>query len=190
MPKPHLYVLIILLSMINGCGTYVSRQIDYYTYYFGPLRTPIYSGVKWDVENQGEAHSKPVSNLIFIDIPLSFVADCLVLPYTVYEAFRYSDLPEAAVTGNIRRIEMLLSQGASIDETDWQGHTALMGAVIGKQVETVNLLLGKGASVNKRSFFNLTALGYTRGSGEFSEQTPAEKEVRREHFELIQGLLI
>ena len=71
-------LLIIFLLTVNGCGTYVSRQIDYYNYYyFGPLRASTYSGVVWDFENQGASHGQPLSYFVFIDLPLSFAADTL-----------------------------------------------------------------------------------------------------------------
>jgi|CXWL01.1.fsa_nt_gi ankyrin repeat protein len=190
MLKIQTYILTVTLLALNGCGTYVSRQIDYYAYYFGPVRTPIFSGVKWDIENQGAEHGKPISYLIFFDIPLSLLADCIILPYTAYETFGYRGLSEAAVSGDNKQIETLLSYGVAIDEPDWQGHTPLMGAVIGEQIETVDLLLKKGASVNKQSRFGRDALGYLQGPGSFSNEKPGKNEDRRKRREVIRTLLI
>lgn len=179
-----------MFLVLNGCGTYVSREIDYYTYYFGPIRTPTFSGLKWDIENQGAEHGKPISYLIFFDLPFSLLADCLILPYTAYETFSYRGLSEAAIRGDNKQLETLLSYGIAIDEPDWQGHTPLMGAVIGEQIETVDLLLKKGASVNKRSSFGRDALGYLRGPWRFSNEKPAKDEDREKRREVIRTLLI
>lgn len=190
MRRLEIYLLVIIfLLTVNGCGTYVSRQIDYYGYYFGPLRASMYSGVVWDFENQGASHGQPFSYFLFIDLPLSFAADTLILPLTVYERFGLSDLPQAAYKGETQQIKELLAKGVDINGTDWQGHTALMGAVKGAHVDLVRMLLAENAAVNMRSNFGKTALSYGRHYIEYSDRDRKDKQYAEDRMNIIRFLL-
>jgi ankyrin repeat protein len=55
-------------------------------------------------------------------------------------------------------IEMLLAAGANVSLKTDEGNTALMFAVVEKNVESVNLLLQAGAAINERNESGETAL--------------------------------
>lgn len=67
-------------------------------------------------------------------------------------------LHTAASKGNVKAIERLVNEEANIDETDDNGKTPLMYAVILNQKESVMALLKAGADVNTQSDTGNTAL--------------------------------
>jgi ankyrin repeat protein len=66
------------------------------------------------------------------------------------EANMAQQLHAAAGSGDVARINALLSQGASINAQDDQGRTPVMAATHGRHVEAVAALLRAGADVNIR----------------------------------------
>jgi hypothetical protein len=76
-------------------------------------------------------------------------------------SFRDADLfVKAAEKGDIFEIKKLLDKGVDINGKDKNGHTALMGAVFNKQIQTVRFLLEKGADLEVKDWFGSTAKEY------------------------------
>jgi ankyrin repeat protein len=70
---------------------------------------------------------------------------------TVYEkqnAAGALTLPEAAATGTLYRVKVLLEAGADVEESDEHGQTPLMFAVAAGHVEVVRMLCAAGANVH------------------------------------------
>lgn len=76
----------------TGCGTIISR--------FDPkgLATPdhplprVYSGIRTDFRgfwHPDKPGTNNVEGFFLVDIPLSFCADTLILPLTIYEQYQY-----------------------------------------------------------------------------------------------------
>lgn len=57
-------------------------------------------------------------------------------------------LVDAAARGDLPRVQVLLGQGAAIDERDGDGRTALLAATQGNHVAVAQWLIARGASVN------------------------------------------
>lgn len=71
----------------------------------------------------------------------------------------YSDLLQAAGTGDVAQVQALLAQGSDPNlPSGVVGRSALAYAVFFKQVETITVLLEAGADVNVRSDFGHTPL--------------------------------
>jgi uncharacterized protein YceK len=91
-------LLLNVLLISSGCGTidYLNGHRNRYASNDGVKGSPIYGGVKLDANNiyygppgNGVVNMYPVCCLIsIIDIPLSLVADTLLLPYTVTKTIR------------------------------------------------------------------------------------------------------
>jgi ankyrin repeat protein len=80
-------------------------------------------------------------------------------------------LIEAAKTGDITIVKLLLERGANINAADANGGTALTEAVIHAERETVRLLLDKGASVKVRTgalAYPVLAMAAMRGDVEIA----------------------
>lgn len=73
-------------------------------------------------------------------------------------AGRAGSLYQASCDGDMRRVQQLLGQAASINETDLDGQTALHCAVRWGHAELASLLLGRGANVNAQAKYGLTPL--------------------------------
>ena len=58
------------------------------------------------------------------------------------------DLVNAAIKGDLHRVEKLLSKGADVNARSSRGGTALFGASFNGHLDVVQLLLAKGADVN------------------------------------------
>ncbi|PMY04066.1 ankyrin repeat domain-containing protein, partial [Pseudomonas sp. GW460-13] len=59
-------------------------------------------------------------------------------------------LREAAASGNAAQVTALLGQGASIDDRDAQGRTALLLATHHNRVQAARVLIDAGADVNAK----------------------------------------
>ena len=68
-------------------------------------------------------------------------------------------LPLMAATGNIQLLEDLIKRGATIDQTEEQGRTALHVAAARGDEATVRWAIGKGANVEAQDTEGNTALG-------------------------------
>jgi uncharacterized protein len=61
-----------------------------------------------------------------------------------------SKLISASERGDVRAVERLLEQGASVDTRDEGGRTALIAAAFGNRLDVANLLVEAGADVNAK----------------------------------------
>ncbi len=73
----------------------------------------------------------------------------------------------AAMGGDLAKAEEALARGASVDESDSNGTTALMWAVVNDHTNIVNFLLERGANVNLREQEGVTALMWAAENGRF-----------------------
>ena len=71
---------------------------------------------------------------------------------------RYKALYLAAGEGYEETVQMLLDDGANVDEQDWLGSTALDWAAPGGHVETIRVLLSYGCDLKLRDMYENTAL--------------------------------
>ena len=67
-------------------------------------------------------------------------------------------MPEAAATGNLKRVRELVDNGANVNTRDEDGETALMWASCNNHLDIVKLLLEKGADASIKSSDGRTAL--------------------------------
>lgn len=119
----------------------------------GLCREKIYGGTRLDW------HTPHL--LVIFDLPLSFIADTILLPLTIYEVHFFDrSLHDAALAGNLHTISVVLDAGKSVDTTDEYGHTLLMSATVGLHSPIVEELLRRGAKVNALSNSETSALFY------------------------------
>ena len=167
--------LIMVLACQTGCGTLLSRsgETDQYSntkWYAGA----IYSGTILDLRGLS---NEQLRYLAFFDLPLSLAADTIVLPLSLYEETFTGYLQSAALNGDEAGVSEKLTSGTSINQTDWQGHTALMAAAWGGHERLVKLLLEKGADPQLRAKSGHTAWSYAE----------KWKEERPEIHQVIEG---
>ena len=170
-------VLLTLSLLLNGCMTIASRIVDFDE----PLtsdpntdlqRTRIYSGTREDfriISKHADA-----AQILGYDLFLSFVADTILLPLTIYEQFVAGQLQKAASRGDVDAVNAMLDKGTDINETYDHRRTALMYSAWNGHIAVVQLLLDKGADVNTRDQFGNTALTIA---------------TRRGHTEVVQLLM-
>lgn len=70
---------------------------------------------------------------------------------------------DAAARGDLRALEALLQAGASVDDRDADGNTALMAAAAAGQLEAARLLVTRGADRNAKNVRHATALTLATG---------------------------
>jgi len=75
----------------------------------------------------------------------------------------------AAMGGDLPEAEEALARGASVNESDSNGTTALMWAVVNNHIDIVSLLLERGADVNLREHEGVTALMWAAENGRVDE---------------------
>jgi len=75
---------------------------------------------------------------------------------------------EAALNGDMERLNAALIAGVSVNQKDAEGRTVLMYASYNGHIEVVNQLIKNGADVNVRDKYGRTAL-MMAASGPFSE---------------------
>lgn len=158
--------VLLLALFLSACGTLFSRGDDPYSLRALEVsfpRSPVYGGVAWDIRAiRAQYHSRYTDNYPApFDIPFSFVADTLVLPFTLYEHFSQEALPLVAEEGDLEKVTGLLKGGANVDVRDRWGHTALMSAAWAGHRDIVHELLNQGAAVNAITSSNKTALQYS-----------------------------
>ena len=102
-------IMILLLLTLSGCGTIAALQSKNqhispeYKFYNLPH---VYCGTIFDIftqfgpriDKQGGADT--LGAIFFYDIPLSFVADTLILPYTCMEQITYGNIWDMEKTKN------------------------------------------------------------------------------------------
>lgn len=164
------FVVLFFVVLGSGCSTLITRTNDDPTftgelYHVQSLEIPeIYSGTVFS----GYAGPQLFSLFAFVDLPMSFAADTILLPLTIYEQFYTGQLQKAAAKGDLKMVKALLDQGADINGTDSYRRTALMNAARTGRSEVVDLLLVKGAKVNIQSRAGRTALLYASANGHVS----------------------
>ena len=164
---------IFCLIFLSACGTLANRIEDPYRYDSVDLpypRNTIYGGVATTIYFiRHEFRSPTTSNMPFpLDIPLSFVADTLILPLTIYEEFSQNPLPAAAEKGNLESVKKLLENGEDPNSTDIWGHTALMSAAWSGRKEVIEVLLSNGAALDVKGPSGMTAFLYAVNKGHTS----------------------
>ena len=98
------------------------------------------------------------------------------------EAIPSGDLFEAAAAGDVTRVRSLLDRGASPDERDGSGRTAVTAAVYAGSAETVRLLVAAGADVDAQDDMRsnaFLALGETGDVAVLDEVLRADPDVGR-----------
>jgi len=68
------------------------------------------------------------------------------------------ELREAALSGDVDRLCLLLAAGSDVNCKDRYGQTMLMLSASHGHVDAVRLLIGRGADLDVRAKYNLTAL--------------------------------
>jgi len=97
---------------------------------------------------------------------LLFVAGCASTPVLRDGKPIPGALEEAASEGRYSAVRQLLDAGASPEETNKDGYTALMGASFWGYNRVVLLLIERGADVNKTvPYYGFTALMISAGEG-------------------------
>ncbi len=86
-------VILMLTFLLSGCGSILSRAAgEHYTYYHG---------TQFDAESV--TLDKPLSFILLLDLPFSFVADTLLFPvdliYSPYCGFLVSHAPSYTKPG-------------------------------------------------------------------------------------------
>jgi uncharacterized protein YceK len=168
-----LFALISSFYLLSGCGTLQSR-IGLDPYYSAPYdESPystmrVYGGIavesawiKYDLRYRKGA----ALPFYLFDLPLTLVADTLLLPVTFYEDSFTGKLARHAEKGDLSAVELLLREGIDPNEVNSWGHTALMAAAWANHSPIVDLLLRCGVHVDARSRFQKTALFYAAARG-------------------------
>jgi len=81
------------------------------------------------------------------------------------DVFKRIDIHDAALNGKMDVIIVLLDQGATVVDRDYNGSTALCLAAIAGNTKVVTLLLEQGAKINKKNINDITALHIAAGCG-------------------------
>lgn len=82
--------------------------------------------------------------------------------YSCTSAF-YTPLQQAAMKGDVKKVQELLDKGANINE--WKYGTPLMFAASEGKLEVVKLLVSRGADLNAQAKAGWTALGWAAMNG-------------------------
>ena len=179
-------LLVFLAVLLTGCGTITARTFDPYDHWGkGYAGANIYGGVRliWHTPHL----------LALFDLPLSLIADTVLLPLTIYEEyFLDRSLHDAALSGDLSTIRAALDAGTGVESLDKHGHSLLMSATVGLRSEIVEELIKRGADVNARSKrTECTALFYavlqveTQRSIAGLKQERMSEEKRREANKVI-----
>jgi ankyrin repeat protein len=171
--RQYLFALLAFFYLVSGCGTLQSR-IGLDPYYSAPYdesphsTTRVYGGIavesawiKYDLRYRKGA----VLPFYLFDLPLTLVADTLLLPVTFYEDSFTGKLALHAEKGDLSAVELLLRERTDPNEVNSWGHTALMAAAWANHSPIVDLLLRRGVHVDARSRFQKTALFYAAAKG-------------------------
>ena len=82
-------------------------------------------------------------------------------------------LQDAAATGNLSALKILLKSGAAIDKQNGDGDTALTKAALNHQISAVRFLLEQGANPKLRTNDGETALSYAQ----LPDASPSDKKI-------------
>lgn len=143
MKDPRGYLLILLVLGLSGCATLMLRSTE---------------PVQKEDDRPSRVYQGTISDLYdfyriipLIDLPLSFVADTVLLPVTIREQFYTGELQRAAEAGDTTTVSILLANGTDVDIRDTYGQTALMTSARAGQEKIVEILIEKGADLNAKS---------------------------------------
>lgn len=139
--------LLMGVVVVSGCGTIVSRS-QYDSYYYDLHHPRVYGGTVFDAKS---ITAENVGLLFLLDLPLSLVADTVLLPLTAYEQWFQGDFQDAAVRGDTLEMRRLYSEGGDINGMDPYGHTPLMAASWAGQMESVGWLVQQRADLEAKS---------------------------------------
>lgn len=142
-----------LLCLLTSCGTYLNRMIDKPWQPDASLGlNTLYMGTRADLtlfSHVPEVGDYPaflsLLPYVFVDLPISLVADTLLLPGWTYDELIRHRLHRAAARGDLTRVQDLLDRGADVDEAGVWGHTPLMMASWAGQSAVVSHLIARGA---------------------------------------------
>lgn len=158
-PFFRLSIVLTVIFILPGCGTVISRNHnpaipDSYGLKYPEGGNPprIYSGTTADLLTlEGSGHNADGGLTLLLDLPLSFVADTVLLPVTVYEQFfAKQTFQVAAARGDIHAMKEMLDAGQDINEKDFYGLTALMQSAWSGHLDAVQLLVDKGTLLNEQ----------------------------------------
>lgn len=152
----HLAVCSTFFCLLISCSTYLNHSIDRPWQPDESLgANTLYMGFRNDLTfftHAPEADDYPafitLLPYVFIDLPISFVADTLLIPGWTYDELIRHRLHKAAVRGNVGELRDLLDHGADVDEPGIWGHTPLMMAAWAGRAAAVSHLIARGANPN------------------------------------------
>lgn len=85
-------------------------------------------------------------------IEFSFLGSLLFLAsLSIAQTVCASPIHEAAVTGDVELVEMLIANGADVDDRDVHGYTPLLLAIQEGHTDIAKVLIKNGADVNARA---------------------------------------
>lgn len=179
-----------LLCLLTSCSTYLSRNIDKPWQPDASLGVnTLYMGTRADLTFFSHAPADDdypaflsLLPYVFIDLPISLVADTLLLPGWTYDELVRHRLHKAAAKGDVELIQRLLDHGADIDERGVWGHTPLMMAAWTGQAIVVAYLLSRGANSN------LSVPGKMEVSSEDRKATAYDYAVHQRHCDIAHVL--
>lgn len=90
--------------------------------------------------------------LLLLTVFLIFLSGCATMFKT--------ELTDAAVSGDIARVQTLINRGANVNETDRKGLTPLMWTICEKQTQLAKKLVDIGANINIQDKYGYSALSY------------------------------
>jgi len=147
-----------LMLSISGCGTLLTRSFGMTDKYDDKgYSNAIYSGTAADFTSIPSTFG-----LSLIDLPLSLAADSLYLPFAIYDELFCGWFQAQALKGDVISVKNYLAEGTDVNESDWQGHTALMGAARGGHEDLIVLLLQHGADPKRYTKTGHSAWSYAQ----------------------------
>jgi ankyrin repeat protein len=85
-------------------------------------------------------------------IKVYFIGSLLFLgSFAITETAFASPIHEAAVAGDVELVEMLIENGADVDDRDVHGYTPLLLAIQAGNTDIAKVLIAGGADVNARA---------------------------------------
>lgn len=90
-----------LLTFISGCSTFATISGGNNPNKFncrGDVVPRVYSGIFNDFSYL--KRGSPGNGIVLVDLPFSFIADTVVVPYTIYTQLRYGNLCNSAPEKN------------------------------------------------------------------------------------------
>ena len=145
-----------LLGLLTSCSTYLTRSIDKPWQPDASLGVnTLFMGTRADLNffshvPKDDDYPAFLSLLpyVFIDLPISLVADALLIPGWTYDELVRHRLHKAAARGDLEHVRYLLDRGANVNAPGVWGHTPLMMASWTGRSQVVAYLISHGANPN------------------------------------------